>query len=720
MTDFQNSWWEEEVNETFQILKKYIYLSMAIILLVWSLSFLFYDKTFPVFVAPFIGIHTMTFLIVKFLKNKKAIYKAISSLLYAELASLALFYHSLFFSIEHKILFEMLACLIVKHLELPFIQQIWLKNLIYGRHIVLWYYINSFPENLNYIQNLSIYMTILYIFIIFNLISYLRLRASQERFIYWKELEKAESRLGIVINGCPDGILVISRPNKIEYFNPNILRLLSCSKEEVISLLQDIEYTKDKKYSTLTNSNRLIDDIQFIFNYEFNHEVMLGISMERDINIEWKATKILWENKKVALIIYAKNANQIIQLEQTNAENKIKTVLLRSVSHELRTPINAILFLAKELLEELRIVIDECQIKKIEMILVSSKLLLSLVNDLLDYSRMLAGVFSIQKSKFRIRELVSSTSDLIKLQAQKKNLELNLRFDPDLPEWVYTDPLRLSQAILNLLSNALKFTMKGSIEICCLMTAEEQLKLVVNDTGIGIPDDKLLKLFEEFSTSNTANINPQGCGLGLHITNRIVKELEGTCINVSSQPGKGSTFSFAINAFDSNNSPSSFQEEDSDYTIEEEKQPLKVIQFFTYNDIRNRYPKVLIVDDNDFNRIILGSLLTRNEILYNEACNGKEAVECVMTMDNKDKPYYVVIMDCSMPELDGWEATKVIHEKYEGGRLRRVPWIIGYSAFSSSDDVKKCYESGMTECLVKPCSSEVIIETIQKYLNRLN
>lgn len=674
------------------------------------------SKSILVSQGPFILTHSFTCVVLQAINNKRAIYKTVASVLYAEISSLALFYQLNYQNSDQKILMEMHAILIVKHLELPFIRSAIIRNLIYSRHIFLWYYIDYFRGNLDFASSVSSHLTILYIFIIFNLITFYRFKTSLERFIYRKDQETAENRLGVIVEACPDGILVASNLETVEYSNLNILKLLSCGSSEIFDVLNRIEYSKGKKYSSLTISNKLSDDINFLFNYEFNKEIMLGISLLGNINIEWKATKILWGDQ-VAVIIWAKNANQIIQYEQSSAENKIKTVLLRSVSHELRTPINAISFLAQELHADLCSMLPEIQRKKIKMVSISSKLLLSLVNDLLDYSRMLAGVFDIQRSNFNLRKIIYNTSELINIQASKKGLNLSIRVDPDLPEIIFSDPLRLSQVLLNLLSNALKFTMKGSIEVICILTSSNRLNIRVNDTGIGIDPNRLIKLFEEFETEISPIINPQGCGLGLHISNRIVKALNGNPIQVSSTLGAGSAFSFSISISDDSVSDS-FSEVFTDLLPEneEKKSEIKVKQFLTHKEKILNCARVLIVDDNEFNRIITGSLLARNSINFDEACNGREAVDCVSAMDKRGRQYNVLIMDCNMPELNGWEATLQIHVLFNEGSISEMPKIIGHSAYSSREDIQLCLESGMTEVLVKPCSPEEILSAVKKYL----
>lgn len=162
-----------------------------------------------------------------------------------------------------------------------------------------------------------------------------------------------------------------------------------------------------------------------------------------------------------------RNVNQVIDLEKSIANDKMKTILLRSVSHELRTPLSAIEFFTNDMILHPKSQRTDEENENLKIVSISSKLMLSLINDLLDYSKILAGVFSTTKTFCDIRAIVYNSCELIHMQAYKKNITLITRIDPKIPEIIWTDPLRLSQVLLNILNNALKFTLKGSIEVCC-------------------------------------------------------------------------------------------------------------------------------------------------------------------------------------------------------------------------------------------------------------
>lgn len=389
----------------------------------------------------------------------------------------------------------------------------------------------------------------------------------------------------------------------------------------------------------------------------------------------------------------------------------MKTVLLRSVSHELRTPLNAITFFTNEVKDE-SAEISVADKEKLHIVSISAKLVLTLIDDLMDYSKMLSGVFSVNKSNCNIREIIYKTSDLIKYQAIKKNLGIYIRIDPETPNTVYTDSLRLSQILLNLLSNALKFTLRGNIEICLAMCTEDRIKIYVQDTGIGIQDAIKTKLFTEFNTSNIQNINPQGSGLGLSISNVLAKELGGKPIKVKSKVGKGSIFRFSINTKIDTNAHSHY-----DLVEMAESENCFPIHIPYYDTTRKRIdPQVLIVDDNEFNRIILCTILKKFNIEFSEACSGKEAIEKIIKQDKLGKPFKAIIMDCMMPELNGWETTAALHVLAKQGKISRFPNVIGHSAFTNDEDKKMCFNCGMLDHLEKPSTPDKIMSTLKRFI----
>ncbi|CAG9327253.1 unnamed protein product [Blepharisma stoltei] len=537
---------------------------------------------------------------------------------------------------------------------------------------------------------------------------------SFQRFLSRRNLENAEKRLNLIFNLFPHGILIISERNEILYSNENLLRLLNCELAQLIPTISDLQYCQGRKQSELSPSNKIIEHVKIILSLELNQQISLGVSKCGATYLEWRAQKVLWGEQN-GILLTVSNVNHIIQLEKTTSDNKLKNVLLRSVSHELRTPINSIKSLAESLKNDPEISPFHPWKEKLNIISVSTNHLLSLINDLLDYSKVLVGMFSIQKSNFALWNSIYEVIQLIKIQATKKGLQIFTRIDPQLPINVHTDPLRLSQVLLNLLSNALKFTLKGSIEIRCMLNEKNQLKITVKDTGIGISEEKMKNLFKEFGTYLDKDLNPVGCGLGLWISNIIAQEL-GSSIEVKSKVYKGSSFSFCVNIFDQNTQGHLLFENETICEIPKENKLNLTISNFD-RLLQEENTQVLIVDDNDFNRLALGSLLSSYKILFNEACTGKEAITKVLEMNKKRKSYKLIIMDGSMPELNGWEAAKNILGLYSSGKIDNLPVIIGYTAFTSDAELSLCIESGMKECIIKPCNSEILINKITNYLS---
>ncbi|CAG9319561.1 unnamed protein product [Blepharisma stoltei] len=584
----------------------------------------------------------------------------------------------------------------------------WIFNLMMLKHMYIWHihpYLSSSYSQINFAH--FIY-AILFLVYFCNKGFFNKQKISLERFLYQKELEKSKNKLGTIAQSTTNGIIILTN-NEIVFNNSSILELLNCDLPSLFSVIEKLEYCPEKKLARYSNSNFLIDDVMLTMENINTEEICLGITKLNDINLEWRAKKILWEEVP-SLFLTARNANQIIELEKNIANDKMKTILLRSVSHELKTPLNAILHFTNEILEKHRSKLNSEDLQQLSMVVTSSKLMLSLINDLLDYSKILAGVFSIRKVYTNFRKIIYSTCELIEIQAKRKGLSYSCHIDPNVPEEIYTDPLRYGQVLLNLLSNALKFTMKGGIEVHFYIDCNNKLKCQVKDTGIGIPEKTMQKIFTAFNSPNNPNLNPNGSGLGLSISNYLVKELGGDSIKVKSSVSKGSLFWFSIDILQEK-----IQIEDCESEPDEIDDSLcTVMSRYSSFDSGCHYD-ILIVDDNEFNLEVLGSVLTKYNVKFAEASGGRDAIEKIKLQD-KSHQFKAVIMDCNMPELDGLETTKELCSMYKQGKLRKIPYVIGYSAYSSDEDRQLSLASGMMDYLMKPCPPEEIIATINKYL----
>ncbi|CAG9311724.1 unnamed protein product [Blepharisma stoltei] len=712
MEILKNLWWEEEVNEKYQIIKKFTYIIMGIVIFFHAVDIcMLTNIEILIEFIPYNLTQIAECIIIWQMENKNMNIKSAVAILISE-TNICIWYSMSTIEIQQmRTLLATLSFASVILCEWPFLESFWARNFLLIKSLVIFNW-TELSKDFDFLVFSGLPLMVWFLIFLLAELSWQSMKEkSYGKFLYRKNIENAEQRIELILKLFPDGILIISQCKKILYSNENLIKFLNCDVNNVTNVISTIEYCKGKNYSN-SNSNKLIDDIISINNLQINEEKLLGITEVNSYNLEWKGQKVLW-NSQEAILLTLRNVNNIIQLEKSVSDNNFKTIILRTVSHELRTPINAISVLVESLKEEPEIKKNQEWSEKLSIAMISSRLLLSLINDLLDFSKILAGVFSIQKSTFSLRDAINSSVQLIKLQLEKKDLGLFVRIDPGLPAYICTDALRFNQVLLNLLSNALKFTLSGFIEIICLACPNGQLKVIVEDTGIGMKANKLKDLFREFSTHNKT-LNPTGCGLGLFISNIIAQELGSNHIEAESKPNQGSSFSFSIDISEGNFPNDTFYDENICDNVDENYSLIKIKDFTTV--ISQSYPNILIVDDNEFNRIVLGSILTSNKISYHEACTGSQAVEYVKIMDNKRKPYKLVIMDGSMPELNGWEATKIIYELHSQGKIKNLPSIIGYSAFTSGQDVKVCIDAGMKECISKPCNSDELISKISRYL----
>lgn len=264
--------------------------------------------------------------------------------------------------------------------------------------------------------------------------------------------------------------------------------------------------------------------------------------------------------------------------------------------------------------------------------------------------------------------------------------------------------------------------MNGSIKVIAIITPSNTLRITVKDTGVGIPTNQQDYLFKEFSMlSEHASINPTGCGLGLHIANRLTEELGGKKIALKSQLGKGSKFSFSIPIFQEMANTVSLLdlEENLEYITQAKNEiPHSLPKSFVINSsfASNKAKQVLIADDNEFNRMILCSLLDDMGIEYDTACNGKEVIDLVLKCKQKGQGYRLLILDVDMPIMTGWEASTKIRSLISDGELPDSIKMIAYTGYTSQEDILKCYSCGMDAYIEKPLASENFKRLIRNYI----
>jgi signal transduction histidine kinase/DNA-binding response OmpR family regulator len=384
---------------------------------------------------------------------------------------------------------------------------------------------------------------------------------------------------------------------------------------------------------------------------------------------------------------------------------------LAVMSHEIRTPLNGILGVAA-LLQDLPLghPIGREERGYVDMIMSSGQHLLRLVNDILDFSRLDAGRLTLERTAFDLRGLVRNVANLLRPDATKKGLALNLELAPDLPLRAAGDPARLRQILLNLAGNALKFTPSGSVTISVKMIeddgADVRLSFSVADTGIGIAAKDMAKLFDAFEQADSSiSRRFGGSGLGLAISRQLVRQMGGD-IKVESRPGLGSVFSF--DALFSARRASDRLPVLEDGTVAEPPTPEVVISEIAPAPTALTPIRVLIADDNTTNRVVASRVLERYGHNIRAVENGREAVQAVQA-----ESFDLVLMDMMMPELDGLAATREIRALPSA--KSRVP-IVGLTANTSKEDINACLAAGMNSVATKPISGAQLVAAMSDAL----
>jgi len=385
-------------------------------------------------------------------------------------------------------------------------------------------------------------------------------------------------------------------------------------------------------------------------------------------------------------------AERRLEQAKANAEaaNQAKSQFLATMSHEIRTPLNAVLGLNELMLHS---TLDSQQRRHAELIGSSGRLLLALINDILDVSRIEAGHMQLATAPFSIRSAGEGVVALMRERALAKGLALRFRSVPSEDALILGDAIRIQQILFNLVGNAIKFTDTGSVEVTVALEPGVEraltLRLEVSDTGIGIPPSAMPTLFDRFTQADSTTMRRYGgSGLGLAITREIVQLMGGT-ITTTSTPGQGSRFVVAI--------PSRFV--DRSEMVSLPAQPgLAAPQRASL--------RILVAEDNDVNQILINAVLSRMGHVVHLVANGQLAVEAVRRGD-----YDLVLMDLQMPGMDGMEATQAIRAL--GGARAELP-IIAMTANAFEEDRLACLAAGMDDYVAKPIDMEQLARAIAR------
>ncbi len=496
-----------------------------------------------------------------------------------------------------------------------------------------------------------------------------------------------------LIEASHDPLFAIGTDGKITDMNNASIKVTGVSRRKLIGSDFHDYFTEPEKaravYLQIFDKGFVVDFpltikdgvlTKVLFNgsvYKDEKGIVLGVVMvARDITEQKRFENELIESKNKA-------EQATLKAEEST---KLKEAFLANMSHEIRTPMNAIIGFSDILFK------SQLQAKEkeyVKIIKYSGENLLTIINDILDISKLDSGMMAFEESNFSVKETLSSINEMLIEKAKEKNLELQFTCDDDVPENLLGDPTRLIQIIINLAGNAIKFTEQGNVNVHAKVHEVKNslvlLEFTISDTGIGIQEEKLGHIFERFRQAESHTTRKYGgTGLGLSIAKQLV-ELQGGQLSVKSKFKKGSVFTFFI-----------------PYKKTTYEAPKNRVIEKKYNSEELSRLNILLVEDNQLNVKLILSLFIAKKLNLQVAENGSVCIEKL-----KKNNFDIILMDMEMPVMNGYETTTIIREKLKNN----VP-IIAMTANAMSGEKERCLNLGMNDYISKPINSDLLFEKI--------
>jgi len=549
-----------------------------------------------------------------------------------------------------------------------------------------------------------------------------RMTASlREKAIIEKQLSENEKNMSGILNAiddavmsysCKDDCFVYVSPSTEKFFGLSLeeltkknayQRLIEAAHPDDLGILQTLLDTFTDKGSATGEYRIIRPDGSIIWVY-MRIKLILDETGEPD-RIDRLLSDITERKQAEENILQTNRQLEKATIRATDMANKAdqankaKGEFLANISHEIRTPMNGVIGMTELLLDS---ELTDDQRRHAETVRTSAETLLALINNILDFSKIEAHKVTLEMRDFDLLRLLDSFRAGMELSTHAKDLNLLINTDPDVHTLLRGDPVRLRQVLTNLVGNAIKFTSRGKIDVRVskeptdtvpdkpppLDTSEPpavMLRFTVSDTGIGIPEDKIEHLFEKFTQADSSTTRRYGgTGLGLAIAKQLT-ELMGGSIGVSSVEGQGSQFWF---------------------TVRFETQPESV----DFRNADNYTARILVAEDNHTNQQVTLGMLRTMGFKANAVANGKEALDAL-----KNTPYDLLLLDCQMPLMDGYETTRIIREPQSNVINQDIP-IIAMTAYAMQGDRDKCLACGMNDYLSKPVIPEVLAGILQNWL----
>lgn len=481
-----------------------------------------------------------------------------------------------------------------------------------------------------------------------------------------------------------NAIIEFSKDGTILNLNSHFAEMMGYTVEELIGQKHTIFLTETLNESNDLIWQKLISGKPYSGKFKRKSKdgttIWVRSSYSPVIDLEGEITKIT----NISIDI----TNDVLAIDALEELSRQKDNFLANISHELRSPIHAILGFTDLLIEEEG---DQKKQKQLQSIKTAGDNLLHLVNGILDLSKIEAGLFQFDRIRFHLTDTIENVFSVLGVKAAQKRLRFNYEIAPEIPAFLTGDPHRLTQVLINLLDNALKFTSEGAIKLTVSADwkglSKVALTFVVSDTGIGIPEDKLESIFGRFTQAEENTIRKYGgTGLGLNICKLLVEKQGGT-ISVSSKSGEYTHFTFELL-----------------FEVPKEQEQVETPSASAdYSDLRG---KILMCEDNEANSMLAQQLFGSTGIELDIAKNGKAGVELF-----QQKTYDLVLMDIQMPEMDGYQATEYIRRELSSN----IP-IIALTAHSVSKEKEKCLAAGMNDYLPKPFKKAELFDKIRQWI----
>lgn len=541
-------------------------------------------------------------------------------------------------------------------------------------------------------------LVVFYIAAAYVMLLHIFLNLSKLRVEMIRQVTEKSKQVVDILESIQEGMVVLA-PDSVLLCNKPFYELFTAD-------------TPDQVYLQLQAIPLFLSSVRSFFLAK-STRIHFGVIPHNDKQLEWLGSKVTW-NQEVAVILTCRDVTELLKLQDLACkENERKIALMRSISHELRTPMNYVRSLAEEIgsngavstAADMQVLYSCCNLMNL------------FVEEMQDFAQVNSTSLQLNSESIDLKALLNGCLDMVKPYSTGKDLALSLTYDPSLSTNIVTDPGRLRQLLVNLLTNAIKYTKAGSVRLVALASSANRIKILVEDSGIGIEKSRLAGLL----TCSSAKSLPTS-GIGLFMANQMAFLLGKERLSVRSEVGQGSTFAFYICVNQGEKVKLARKDSVGSGMVcgdEEEKHPLMPV--FTTGSFLNEKgslcsPEVLIVDDFPFNRMVVRAVLEKEGLSTQEAESGSEAIALVLQLHSQGLYFRLIVMDFDMPGMDGFATTKALLDLKEKDTSLVVPPIIGHSAYTSDEDKRKCLAAGMAAFLPKPCGKLETLRLVKTFL----